>query len=124
MISAPSTRLNPSGSLLPGRSAAPAVVNRNKMPKALCTACNGLITASRKHSRPADPLILRRFLFYDDFHHVAGFHAVARIEAVEDTEALDLAVGDRHPAGQAIDRVAVADGDNPQPQRPRRLALG
>src|SRR5215472_11257604 len=62
-------------------------------------------------------------LFYDDFHQVAGLEALARLQAVEDAEALDLVVGRRHPARQLLDRVAATDRENPQPQRPRRLAF-
>src|ERR1700730_7594486 len=48
MISEPSDRLNPSGSLLPGKSAASAAVSSSKRPETTNSGCSELMIAFRR----------------------------------------------------------------------------
>ena len=63
-------------------------------------------------------------LFNHDFDFAAGPKPLARFQPVEGAEALDLAIGNRHPGGELLDRIAGGDRHHLQPQRLRVLDLG
>src|SRR5215472_8488916 len=58
-----------------------------------------------------------------DLDLVAGIGVVVGTKPVEDAKALDRAVGDRHAARQALDRVTACDGHDLDVQRLCRLAF-
>src|SRR5262249_46619276 len=72
----------------------------------------------RGHERPHRPASLDH-----DLDRLAGIGVILGTKPVEDPEALDRAVGDRHAARQALDRVAGCDGHDLDVQRLCRLAF-
>src|SRR5262249_42157905 len=58
-----------------------------------------------------------------DLDLVAGIGVIVGTKPVEDAKALDPAVGDRHAARQALDRVTGCDGHDLDVQRLCRLAF-
>src|SRR2546430_300908 len=92
---------------------------RVAVPDQRCTAPQVLRAAPRPGHVNSD---FGRSLDHD-FDLVAGIGVVVGSKPVEDAKALDRAVGHRHAARQALDRVTACDGHDLDVQRLCRLAF-
>src|SRR5262249_5974366 len=72
--------------------------------------------------RPGNPISIQSL--NDDLHILAGLELIIGIEAVEDPEAIELAVDESHAPGKVLDGVAGLDLDDFEPQRLGRAYLG
>src|SRR5947209_189092 len=68
-------------------------------------------------SSETDRCVSEEALLDDDLHELAGLELIVAIEAVEDPEAVELAVDEGHASGEVFDGVAGLDLDDLDPQR-------